>query len=266
MAKDDRSVWNGAVSKGDIAEAIVDLCSGALMLFLFGPFVYALKYFLPGANPPSYQALLVGIFPSFAQIFSGASLSSATPWMLLGLSVILAFISRGVFMLYHTIPLTGWLERLLAWWAWRQISRWHGFSQWNLKDVKRRLVDGNPFDKVGTTGYARYRAALLDPLDPLSRSGAYWDYEKFLYIRASHFFGLFLTFASLYCVYGMAVFSLGTLARIPFDGTALLLWFATLGVALAVAMGLMQEVFIHGIAFIAIDDDLFTLFAQTRSP
>jgi hypothetical protein len=184
--------------------------------------------------------------------------------MLLGLSVILAFISRGVFILYHMIPLTAMLEGLLARWAWHQLNRWHGLSRLTLAHVRQRLLLGNPFDRVGTADYASYRAALMDPAGSLGPSAAYWEYEKFLYIRASHFYGLFLTFTSFYGLYGIITFAIGSVVGMSFDIAALLLWFVVLAAALSVAMGLLQEVFIHGVAFVTIDDQLYDAFLKKR--
>ena len=126
--------------------------------------------------------------------------------------------------------------------------------------VKNRIIKGNPFGRVGKEDYARYRAALLEGTGSIGSSARYWDYEGYLFIRSSHFYGLFFTFTSVYCLYGISIvfYALTFGPSIALDDV--MIWLAVFAVFMVVSMGLLQEAIIHGVAFVTVDDLLYNQF------
>ena len=83
----------------------------------------------------------------------------------------------------------------------------------------------------------------------------YWDYEMFIFLRCSHFYGMVSTF--VYLVYGSVVYPF---TRSRFHVLDFGVWGGILAVTLFILIGLLQEVIIHGVAFVTIDDLLYKSF------
>lgn len=260
MADEDKANKNGALSTLDIFGTVVDICTGLLMLFLFGPLFYAFKYDLASSSHTTFGALVLGIFPAFVHLFEDLRLSTVTPWLLLGIAFILGIISRGIFILYTVLPTNRWIEKWMVRGSVKLVGKWHGLEdKWNSGVVLSRLFTGNPFGRVGDPSYSKYRASMLDPTSELNKSKPYWDYEMFLFIRASHFYGLLFTFLSVYFLYGLSAVALMWRNISLHD---ILPWIGVLLIIEIVILGLLQEVIIHGVAFVTIDDLLYEYFVS----
>lgn len=90
-------------------EAIVDLCTGILMIFLFGPLFYGLEYIITGG---STEEILVMIFQNFLRLFKDLRLDTIAPWLILSVAFILGIISRAIFIGYNLLPIK-WLEKII---------------------------------------------------------------------------------------------------------------------------------------------------------
>ena len=101
MSKGDPESNRGIISGFELGELVTDMCSGILMIFLFGPFFYALKYTFMGAT---YKEFLLSIFPRFFFLFKDLSLATVTPWLILAVALILGVVSRAVFIMYNILP------------------------------------------------------------------------------------------------------------------------------------------------------------------
>ena len=98
-------------------DLLTDVCSGILMIFLFGPFFYAAHL---GWNA-SIGQLLFGIFPSFFGLFNDLSLAKIGPYLVLALALLIGFVSRAVLVIHNLLPMK-WLERILARIAYWQVG------------------------------------------------------------------------------------------------------------------------------------------------
>lgn len=227
-------------------EAIVDLCTGILMIFLLGPLFYGAKYaFTEGSS----EELLIMIFPNFWLLFKDLSLATVTPWLILGIAFILGIISRAIFTIYNIFPLKWFERKIIAWMSFQLVKRWNGLSDnWNLQSIVDELIEKTPFHKVGESEYARFRADLEDPESSAKRFKPLWDHELFLYLRSHHFYGMFLSFLLIYLVYGSVIIALKGL-HLPEFG----IWLGMLLLTFIVVVLLFQEVIIHGVAFFEIN-------------
>lgn len=243
------------IGKFQLPDLITDLCTGILMIFLFGPFFYAVKY---GFTQGTYYECLIMIFPNFLALFKDLSLATVSPWLILGVALILGFVSRAVFIMYNILPFIKTIERLIARIAYWQIRKWHGLPpSWGYEKVVEELINRNPFYRVGETEYAKYRANLEDPRSQINKSKSYWNHEEFLFMRSSHFYGMFLTFSITYLFYGIIVSVLKGLQFPEFW-----LWIVIVILFLFLTICLLQEVIIHGVAFIEIDRFLYSQFSR----
>lgn len=261
MSEEGTAHTNGTLNTLDIFGTIVDICTGVLMLFLFGPLFYALRYDLGSSRHATFSGLVLGIFPAFVHLFKDQSLATITPWLLLGIAFVLGILSRAIFVLHNLIPGNRRLERWMVRLSVGLVGKWHGLAKtWKWPEILDRLFVGNPFGRVGDSSYAIYRARMLDPSSDLNKSKPYWDYEMFLFLRASHFYGLLFTFVTVYFVYGLCALLLMWSHVTLLD---LLPWVGIILITVIVILGLLQEVIIHGVAFVTIDDVLYEQFCRS---
>ena len=61
-----------------ITELLTDICTGFLMILLFGPFFYAIMYIVSGVKS-STGDLLIAIFPNFLTLFKDLHLATMSP-------------------------------------------------------------------------------------------------------------------------------------------------------------------------------------------
>lgn len=231
-----------------LLEAVVDLSTGILMLFLLGPLFYGVSIAFREGSPS--EELLVMVFPNFWRLFTGLSLATMTPWLIIAVSFVLGIISRAVFTIYNIFPIK-WLERkVIAWASFQLLMRWHGLlGNWTLEKITAELVQKTPFQHVGDRAFTEFRANLEDPEGTIKRLKPLWDHEVFLYFRSQHFYGMFLSFLLVYMIYGIGIIALTGL-HFPEFG----IWLGILLLLFILVVLLLQEVIIHGVAFAEIND------------
>jgi hypothetical protein len=242
----------------EFGEWIVDLFAGILLLVLFGPFIYALKYAFTGFAGVADRNPAISIFPEFLKWIGSQPLGTLSPWLLLGLAMVLGTASRGFLILYNFLGPARSLEKLIAQSAATQLQKWHklALTKDELSRTLTLLIDENPFRRVGSEDYAAFRAALSDR----QRTDAerdYWYYELGLYLRSAHYFGLAYTFFWLYLIYGFYYFGWFYCHAHHLSWHQPIPWLTLLFIALLVLVGIFEEVIIHGVAFTTIDNKLY---------
>lgn len=249
MSSNDEKSYASLITSFQFVDFITDLCTGVLMISLFGPLFYAAHY---GFSQGTLRQLLFRIFPDFFLSFNGLSMASIGPWLLGTLALVLGFVSRGVLVIHNLLPLSKKVERCLTKIACWQLKKWHGLAGgWDDVRVVKELISRNPFHEAGDPNYASYRASLEEPKSQLKPSKPYWDYEALVFIRASHIYGIFLTFSFTYLLYGIVV---SVVKGLHFPESVL--WISLVMLSFSVTICLLEEVIIHGVAFIAIDEVL----------
>lgn len=242
-----------ALGRLQLLEAIVDLCTGILMISLVGPLFYGVWYaFIEGSG----EGLLTMIFPNFWLLFKDLRLVTVSPWLILGIAFILGIISRAIFTVYNMFPIKWFEKKVIARISLRLVTRWHGLStNWNLQRIIKEFVNQTPLHKVGTSEFAKFKADLEDPGGSAKRFKPLWDHEFFLYLRSQHFYGMFVSFFLLYLVYGVLIIALKGLHFPEFA-----IWLGILFLAFITVVLLFQEVIIHGVAFFEIDQLAYEQF------
>lgn len=243
-----------------ITELLTDICTGFLMILLFGPFFYAIMYTVSGVKS-STGDLLIAIFPNFLTLFKDLHLATMSPWLVLGIAFILAFISRAVANIYSIIPGMKCIEsQIFGKISFLAIEKWHDISEeWGYERIVRELINKHPFHKVGEIEYAEFRAYLANPSSEMNKFKSYWDHEEFLFLRYAQFYGTFLSFFCIYLIYGIIINLWKGLCFPEF-----LIWMGILIFIFLVVTFLFREVIIHGIAFIQIDNFLYDHFKKLK--
>jgi hypothetical protein len=265
-ANADEGKTSSILERFEFGEWVVDLLSGVLLLVLFGPFVYALKYAFTGFAGTVDLNPTISIFPEFLKWIGNQPLGTLSPWLFLGLAMVLGTASRGFLILYNFLGPARRLEKLIARQAEKQLREWHklGLASDGVSRTVTLLIDENPFRRIGSEDYAAFRAFLSDRKRPDAERD-YWYYELGLYLRSAHYFSLVYTFFWLYLIYGAYYFGwfychthhLGWHQPIP--------WVALLFIVLVVLVGIFEEVIIHGVAFTTIDNKLYREWHQKQS-
>jgi len=237
-------------------EAIVDLCTGILMIFLLGPLFYGVTY---AYGEGSARELLIMVFPNFWLLFRDLSLATVTPWLILGIAFILGIISRAIFTIYNIFPIKYLEKKVIAWTSFQLVKRWHGLSGgWTVQRIVKEFIEKTPFHRVGESDFAQFRAKLDDPTSNIKGLKPLWDHEFFLYFRSQHFYGMFLSFFLIYIIYGIGVTAVKGLVFPEFG-----LWLGVLFLLFILVILLFQEVIIHGVAFFQINDLAWEQFHST---
>src|SRR5260370_38595626 len=109
MSSDLEKPQSTLITSFQFLEVLTDLCSGLLMIFLFGPIFYSAHYGLQGSS----RDLLFKIFPDFFRLFTGQSLTNLGPWFVLTTALVLGFVARPVLVIRNLLPLK-WFGRWLA--------------------------------------------------------------------------------------------------------------------------------------------------------
>jgi len=230
-----------------LQELFLDMATGLLMIVLYGPFVYALVIELHARSADDF---LVSIFPEFFSVLRTTSLSSFAPWLLIILSVVLGAVSRAVFAIYSFIPAIKVIEKVLLICAYRHLVRFHGLPpSWTEEKISARLLARSPFQYIGTSEYADFRANLDDPNSAIGKFKPYWQHEELAFLKSMHFYGLFLNFPVVYLVYGAGVILWKGMPSFHL----MCIWGGSILLSFLLAICLLKEVIVHGIAFIQID-------------
>lgn len=264
MAEDDeKSLGIQVLSRLGLFELVADISSGLLMMFLFGPLLFALGSILHVSSLNAQD--LYTPFPRFASFIITGSETKISPWLVFAFALVLGYLSRAICVMYSVFTPRGF-QKIIARVSYWQIRKWHGLpAEWTYERTITEFISQNPFHRVGESTYAEYRAALDDRKNEMNNFKSYWDYEAFLFSRAHHFYGLFLSFSVLYLLYGVFVIALQWHRGIPLGYTDIVFWIVLVLLSFTVTVCLLEEVIIHGVAFRELDESLLGRFRRNLS-
>lgn len=242
-----------------LTEVVVDTGIGTLIIFLFGPYLYVASRI---ARQGLDGELLISIFPDFWSLFKTIGLG--TGLMGIFLAFVVGICSRGIIVAYNFVPGIKLMEKGVIKAALHQVKKWHGLpGRYSDDFIMKHLVKKTPFHKVGKKKYAKFRSELINPKSSLNKFKSYWDHEEFLYLRSSHLYRIFMTFFISYSIYGVLLIILNSAFKCGLlSAQSILIWILALGLTIILIISLFEEVIIHGVAFISIENILYEKFGE----